>query len=121
MSFRNVSRAGWRERPSTVLALVCLIVACMPSAHYWPGFIMLAGLAGFVLFAVFVTRVTAWRDLYFRGETDHVCPPFNRMQLFILGILLAVAVMFCIPIWHCHGDFIGRCHGHFIWEQQHIH
>ena len=112
----------WLERPSAVLVLISLIEAClllMGVMRFQPVFASVAGVAGLVLVAALAARWLAWRESRFSGECSRF-QPFNQLHLAILGLLIVIAVAYCLPIWsHHYGD--GGWHGHPGWDRPHMH
>ncbi len=121
----NQTRRSWLHRPGTILVLLVVIeilVALMGFGSRFAEIIqILAGIAGVVLIGVGVNMIASRWALSAEPDQSHRRSQFSLSQKLLLGILLVVAITFCLPIWHRHGDFAGQMHGHPIWVGEHVH
>jgi hypothetical protein len=119
---------SWLYRPGTVLLLILVIEVLLALMGFADGFTRLllqvfASIASVLLVGVIVNQVMARRTLSAESESDQTQfgQHFNSKQRLLLGVLLLIAIIFYLPIWHQHGDFAGHIHGHPIWAESHVH
>lgn len=114
---------GWRHRPGTVLLLV-LGIEILATLM---GFVdrvaeltqILIIIAAVLLVGVIVNLVMARRQSKF--DQSQCRQRFSSSQRLLLGVLLLLMMLFCLPVWRQHGDFSGFMHGHPIWTGGHVH
>ena len=123
----NRTGRSWLHRPSTILVLGVVIealVVLMGFASRFAGVLqLLAGIACVLLIGMGVNMLSARSALPAGPDSDgsRFWGQFSRSQKLFVAVLIVVAISFCMPIWHWHGDFAGQMHGHPIWVGEHVH
>ena len=60
--------------------------------------------------------------LLFAAFQRHLFNPiWPNHRTLVAAVVLILLLLAALPIWHWHGDFVGRMHGHAIWDGGHVH
>jgi hypothetical protein len=115
-------KEGYANAILLLMAAIEILVALMGFVPRYAGvFKILAAIAGVIAIAHTVTLFTArLTPASEPGKPNRLCR-LSKTQQLLLGLMVAVATCFCLPVWHRHGDFAGQMHGHPIWVDEHVH